>query len=74
MIAYLVDGFQRHLTGTLNSPFVVLPKDYRADEADDGAVVREDADDLLAALDLAVEAFAEFVLCRLALCAFRTFM
>jgi hypothetical protein len=35
------DGFQRHAAGALDSPFVVLFEEQRADEADDGLVVRE---------------------------------
>ena len=51
------DGFQRHVTGALNGPFIVLLEQDRADEAGDGGLVGEDADDIGAALDLAVEPF-----------------
>ena len=43
------------MAGALDGPFVVLLHQDRADEADDGVIVREDADDVGAALDLAVE-------------------
>ena len=49
-------GFQRHVAGALDGPFVVLFQQDRADEPDDGVVVREDADDVGPAFDLAVEA------------------
>ena len=38
-------------------PFVVLLGEHRADQADDGAAVGEDADDVGAAADLLVEPF-----------------
>lgn len=50
------DGFQGHVSGTLHGPFVVLFKQQGADESDDRGFVGEDADDLAATLDLAVEA------------------
>jgi hypothetical protein len=53
----LADAFQGHVASTLDGPLVVLFEQQRADEADDGAVVGEDADDVGAPLDLAVEAF-----------------
>jgi hypothetical protein len=37
---------QRHPAGPLHGPFVVLYEQDRADEADDGVVIWEDADDL----------------------------
>ena len=46
----------RHVAGSLDSPFVVLFEQNGADEAGDGVVVGEDADDLGASLDFAVEA------------------
>ncbi len=45
------------VAGALNRPFVVLLEEERSYEAGDGRLVREDADDLGAPLDLAVEAF-----------------
>ena len=48
--------FQGHVAGALDGPLVVLFEQDRADEAGDGGLVGEDADDLGAALDLAVEA------------------
>ena len=53
----LRDGFQRHVTRTLDRPFVVLFEQDGSDETPDGGLVGEDADDLGAPLDLAVEAF-----------------
>jgi hypothetical protein len=38
----------------LGGPLVIVFEEQRADEADDGFVVGEDADDIGAALDLAV--------------------
>ena len=48
--------FQRHVACALDGPFIVLFEQDGADEAGDGGLVREDADDLGAPLDLAVEA------------------
>ena len=48
--------FPASCSGPLDGPFVVLLEQDGADEADDGLFVREDADDVGAALDLAVEA------------------
>ena len=56
IIAQLRDGFQRHVAGTLDNPFVVLLEQDRSDEADDGVLIGEDADDLGSPLDLAVKA------------------
>ena len=56
IIAQRGDGFQRHVAGALDGPFVVLFEQEGADEADDGVLVGEDADDVGAPLDLAVEA------------------
>ena len=44
------------MTGVLDGPFVILLQEYGADESGDGLVVGEDADDVGAPLDLAVEA------------------
>lgn len=55
IITQLADAFQRHVAGTLDGPFVVLLQEDGADEARDGGLVREDADDLGTALDLADE-------------------
>ncbi|CCV09213.1 hypothetical protein MESS2_900003 [Mesorhizobium metallidurans STM 2683] len=56
IIAHLADGFQRHLSGALHGAFVVLFEQDRANQADDDVIIWEDADDLGAPLDLAVEA------------------
>jgi hypothetical protein len=50
------DAFQRDVSGPLDGPFVVLFEQDRANEPCDGGLVREDADELGAAFDLAVEA------------------
>ena len=55
IIAHCGDGLKGHVSGPLDGPFVVLFKQQCADEADDGAIVGEDADDLGAPLDLAIE-------------------
>ena len=49
----LDDAFRRDVTSTLDSPFVVLLEQDGADEAGDGFLVGEDADDIGAPLDLA---------------------
>ena len=51
------DGFQGHVAGALHRPFIVLLEQDGADQAGDGVLVGEDADDIGAALDLAIEAF-----------------
>ena len=50
-------GFQGHVAGALDSPFVVLLQKDGSDQADDGGVVGKDADDVGAAFDLTVEPF-----------------
>src|SRR5690606_25537556 len=57
IIAQLSDAFQRHVAGTLNGPFIVLFEQQGSDETHDGVVIREDADDIGAPLDLPVKAF-----------------
>ena len=56
-IAQWRDGFQAHVAGTLDGPFIVLFQQQRADQAGYGGFVGEDADDLAASLDLAIESF-----------------
>jgi hypothetical protein len=56
IIAQGGDRFQGHVAGPLDCPFVVLLEQDRPDQPDDGVLVGEDADDIGAALDLAVEA------------------
>ena len=51
------DCFQCHVSGALRCPFIILFQEQRADEPHDGLVVGEDANDIGAALDLAIEAF-----------------
>jgi hypothetical protein len=46
IIAQQCDGFQGHITGPLDRPFIVLLEQDRADEAGEGILVGEDADDL----------------------------
>jgi hypothetical protein len=50
------EGFKTHAAAR-DSPFLVGLEHQGADEANDGIVVREDADDVGAALDFAVHAF-----------------
>ena len=57
IVAQRRDGFQRHVAGALHRPFIVLLQQDGTDEPGDGGLVGEDADDLGAALDLAVERF-----------------
>src|SRR5204863_352964 len=54
IVAQRRDGFQRHVASALDGPFISLLEEDGADEPDDGGLVGEDADDLGAALDLAV--------------------
>ena len=56
IIAQGRDGFQRHVTGPLDVPFVVLFEQDRADQAHDGVLVGEDAHHLGSPLDLTIEA------------------
>jgi hypothetical protein len=55
IIAQRGDGFQRHVAAALHGPLVVLFEQDRADEADDGGFVGEDADNLGASLDFSVQ-------------------
>ena len=55
IVAQWCDSFQGHVAGALDRPFIVLFEQDGADEAGDCGLVWEDADDLGAALDLAVE-------------------
>jgi hypothetical protein len=57
ILAQRSDGFQGHLAGALHRPFNVLLEQDGADQAGDGVRVGEDADDIGAVLDLAIEAF-----------------
>jgi hypothetical protein len=50
------DSLKAHAAGALNGPLIVLLEEDGADEANDGVVVREDADHFCPALDPAVEA------------------
>jgi len=43
--------------GALNGPLIVLLEEDGTDEADDGIVVRKDADDVDAPSNLAIEVF-----------------
>src|SRR5215813_10730074 len=56
IIAYRSDAFQSDVSGALNGPLIVLLEQDRADEANDCILVWEDADDIGASLDLAIEA------------------
>ena len=56
IIADWSNAFQRDVAGTLDGPLVVLFEQDGADEAGNGSFVGEGADNLGAALDLAIEA------------------
>ena len=56
IVAQRCHGFQGHVAGALDGPFIVLFQEDSPDEADDGLVVGEDADDRGAPLDLVVQA------------------
>src|SRR4051812_7180655 len=56
IIAQRRDRFQRHIAGALDCPFIILLEQDRTDEANDCVLVGEDADDIGAPLDLAIEA------------------
>ena len=42
IIAQGRDGFQRHVAGAMDGPFIVMFEQDRADETDDGVLVGED--------------------------------
>ena len=50
------DGLKGHVAGALDGPLVVLLEEDGADQSGDCGLVGEDADDLGAPLDFAVEA------------------
>jgi hypothetical protein len=68
IIAQRRDGFQRHVTGGLDGPFIVLLEQDRADEANDSVLIGEGADHLGPPLDLAVETLVGLVQCSLVRC------
>jgi hypothetical protein len=47
IIAQGCAGFQGHVSGALDGPFVILFEHQGADETDDGLVIGEDADDAM---------------------------
>jgi hypothetical protein len=51
IIAHGCDGFQRHVAGALDGPFVILFEQDRADEPDDRILVWKDADHFGTPLD-----------------------
>ena len=57
ILAQWSHGFQCHVAGALHGPFVVLLEKDGADQTGDGFLVGQDADDVGATLDLAVEPF-----------------
>ena len=69
ILAQRGDGFQRHIAGTLDGPFVVLLEQDGTDQAIDSLLVVEDADHIGATLNLAVEPLEGFVECSLTRCA-----
>ena len=50
-------GFQRHVSRSLNGPFVVLLEQQSTDQTGDCGIVRKDADDVGPAFDFAVQPF-----------------
>ena len=56
ILADLCDGFQAHVAAC-DGPLIVLLEHQRADEADDGIVVGEDANDICASLDFFIQPF-----------------
>ena len=56
-IAQRRDGFQAHVARALHGPLIVLFEQQGTDESNNGRFVGEDADNVAASLDLAVEAF-----------------
>ena len=48
-------GFQRHVSGALDNPLIILLQEDCADEPDDRRLIGKDADDFGSPLDLAVE-------------------
>jgi hypothetical protein len=54
IIAHRSDGFQRHVAGALDSPFIVLLEQDGADQSVDSLLIGEDANNVGAALDLSV--------------------
>ena len=57
IIAQGSDGFQAHVAGALDGPFIVLFEQDGADQADDHVKVGEDADDIRRRRDLVQVAF-----------------
>ena len=57
LIAQRGDSFQRHVARALHCPLVILFHEQSADQPGDRSFVRNDANDVTASLDLAVEAF-----------------
>lgn len=57
IFAHRRDCFQCHVSGALDGPLIVLLKQDGADEPSNRGFVGEDADNLGASFDLAVEAF-----------------
>jgi len=62
IIARRSDGFQDHVAGSLDGPFVVRFEQDGGDEPNEGVAVGEDADDVDPALDLASRRASGFVL------------
>ena len=56
IIADWGDAFQRHVAGALDRPLIILLKEDGADEALDRVLVWEDADDIGATFNFAVDA------------------
>ncbi len=56
VIAHLADGFQRHVALALDVPLIILLEEDGSDVTNDGIIVRQDADNLCAMLDLVIHA------------------
>src|SRR5580700_3919542 len=54
IVAQRSHGFQRHVAGALDGPFVVLLEEDGTDEPDDGLIIGEDADDLGKSVNITV--------------------
>jgi len=62
------DGFQGHVAGTLNGPFIILFEQQCTNQPDHRGFVREDTHDLTAPFDLALSRSSGLVLWILVRC------
>jgi len=68
IIAQWCDGFQAHVSGRLNGPFIILFQQQGADEADDGLFIGQMPTTLLRRLISPFSRSSGLVLCSLARC------